>query len=233
VTINSIRFTSLELSNAGGCGAGTVLQPQQSCAFNLVFAPNGGTGVRPTAAAIIDASGFGPYEFPVTGVAAAAGATTVTVVEFYNATLDHYFITWNPAEIANLDAGLTPTRWARTGTTFKAYASAEIGTSPVCRFYIPPAKGDSHFFGRGTVECNGTLAANPSFVLEDAAFMRMFLPAAGTCGPGTTPVYRAFSNRADANHRYMTDRAIRDQMVLRGWVAEGDGPDLVVMCAPQ
>jgi hypothetical protein len=28
----------------------------------------------------------------------------------------------------------------------------------------------------------------------------------------------------------MTDRAVRDQMVARGWLAEGDGPDLVVMC---
>jgi len=42
-----------------------------------------------------------------------------------------------------------------------------------------------------------------------------------------------FGNRADANHRYMTDRAVRDQMVANGWLAEGDGPDLVVMCAPQ
>jgi len=25
---------------------------------------------------------------------------------------------------------------------------------------------------------------------------------------------------------------VRDQMVARGWLAEGDGPDLVVMCAP-
>ena len=37
----------------------------------------------------------------------------------------------------------------------------------------------------------------------------------------------------DANHRYMTDRTVRDQMVAKGWLAEGDGPDLVVMCAPQ
>ena len=62
--------------------------------------------------------------------------------------------------------------------------------------------------------------------------MHMFLPVAGTCPIGTVPVYRVFSNRPDANHRYMIDRAVRDQMVARGWLAEGDGPDLVVMCAP-
>jgi hypothetical protein len=100
-------------------------------------------------------------------------------------------------------------------------------------FGLSPGLGDSHFFGQGTAECNATGQKNPSFVLEDPAFMQMFLPAAGVCPAGTTQVYRVFSNRPDANHRYMTDKAVRDQMVAKGWLAEGDGPDLVVMCAPQ
>jgi serine protease len=166
-------------------------------------------------------------------IALAPPAAAVNVVEYYNAALDHYFITWVPAEQANLDAGLTPTRWNRTGFGFQAYTTVQPGASPVCRYYIPPALGDSHFFGRGTVECNNTGARNPTFVLEDAAFMQMFLPAAGTCPANTLAIYRVFSNRADANHRYMTDRAVRDQMVAKGWLAEGDGPDQVVMCAPQ
>lgn len=29
----------------------------------------------------------------------------------------------------------------------------------------------------------------------------------------------------------MTDRATRAAMVAKGWLAEGDGPDRVVMCA--
>ena len=104
----------------------------------------------------------------------------------------------------------------------------------MCRFYIPPALGDSHFFGRGTAECDATGQKNPSFVLEDPAFMQMFLPVAGVCPANTTEVYRVFSNRADANHRYMTDkRCDAKTMVDKGWLAEGDGPDLVVMCAPQ
>jgi hypothetical protein len=85
----------------------------------------------------------------------------------------------------------------------------------------------------GTVECNATGQKNPSFSLEDPAFMQMFLPTAGTCPASTTQIYRVFSNRPDANHRYMTDKAIRTQMTAKGWAAEGDGPDLVVMCAPQ
>ena len=163
----------------------------------------------------------------------AAASPTVDVVEFYNASLDHYFITHGAAEIANLDAGHTPTRWTRTGQTFKAYATPHASTSDICRYYIPPGLGDSHFFGRGTVECTSTGQRFPALILEDATFMRMFLPNAGACPTNTTPVYRVFSNRADANHRYMTDPAIRQQMVAAGWLAEGDGGDLVVMCAPQ
>ncbi len=163
--------------------------------------------------------------------AAGGPAPTVTVVEFYNMGLDHYFITWVPQEISDLDTGVHK-GWVRTGYSFKAYMTAQAGTSPVCRFYIPPALGDSHFFGRGTAECDATGQKNPSFVNEDPAFMQMFLPVAGVCPGSTTEVYRVFSNRADANHRYMTDPAVRDQMAAKGWTIEGDGPNFVVMCAP-
>ncbi len=156
----------------------------------------------------------------------------VTVTEFYNAALDHYFITYGAQEISDLDNGVHK-GWARTGYSFNAYTTAQAGTSPVCRFYIPPALGDSHFFGRGTAECDATGQKNPTFTLEDPAFMQMFLPAAGVCPANTTEVYRVFSNRADANHRYMTDKTVRQTMVDKGWLAEGDGPNLVVMCAPQ
>jgi len=30
----------------------------------------------------------------------------------------------------------------------------------------------------------------------------------------------------------MTVKAMRDEMVAKGWIAEGDGPELVVMCSP-
>jgi len=186
-----------------------------------------------------DTTRCGPGILNASGAVAAAKAlapaapTTVTVIEYYNAALDHYFITWVPAEIAALDAGTTIKGWQRTGASFKVYSSAQPGTSPVCRYYMPPQYGDSHFFGRGTTECQQTGIKNPGFVLESSEFMDVFLPVNGTCGPGTSPLYRVFSNRADANHRYMVDRATRDAMVARGWLAEGDGPDLVVMCVPQ
>jgi hypothetical protein len=156
---------------------------------------------------------------------------TRTVVEYYNAGLDHYFISWAPGEIANLDNGARP-GWVRTGGSFKTLVPGQTGTSPICRFYIPPTLGDSHFFGRGESECASTARANSSFVLESAEFMDMFLPVGGTCSQGTTAVYRVFSNRPDANHRYTTDKAVREQMAGKGWLIEGDGPDAVVMCTP-
>ena len=165
--------------------------------------------------------------------AALAGVQLADVVEYYHAGLDHYFLTWRPDEIAALDAGTTIRGWARTGATFRAWTTPEAGSSPVCRFYIPPALGDSHFYGRGHSECEATARDQPGLVLEDARFMHVALPSAGACPANTVPVYRVFSNRADANHRYTTDRAVRDRMVARGWLAEGDGADLVVMCAPQ
>jgi hypothetical protein len=159
---------------------------------------------------------------------------SVSVVEYFHADLDHYFITWGQDdEIAKLDDGTVTKGWARTGRTFRTYKTAQPGTSPVCRFYIPPALGHSHFFGRGTAECEATGRDNPSFILEASLYMHMFLPSNGVCPASTTPIYRVFSKRAGLNHRYVTDKATRDQMVAKGGLAEGDGPDRVVMCAPQ
>ncbi len=188
----------------------------------------------------------GAYAFTVTSTdslgATASAAKSITVgggtvgaavsvVEFYNASLDHYFITYVADEIAKLDDG-TFKGWTRTGLSFKAFATAQSGTAAVCRIYIPPGKGDGHFFGRDANECDGTIGKNPTFVLESSAFIHLYPPTLGICAAGQVPVYRVFSNRADANHRYTTDRAVRDQMVGKGWLAEGDGADTVVMCAP-
>ena len=84
---------------------------------------------------------------------------------------------------------------------------------------------------RQIVELHGGAIWTKPNVPKGSIF-HVVLPTAGTCPAGTRNVYRVFSNRADANHRYMVDAAIRDQMTARGWLAEGDGPNLVVMCAP-
>src|SRR5439155_3192063 len=52
-----------------------------------------------------------------------------TILEFYNASLDHYFISWMPEEIAKLDAATVIKGWARTGKAFKTLSTAQNGTS--------------------------------------------------------------------------------------------------------
>jgi glucose/arabinose dehydrogenase len=158
----------------------------------------------------------------------------VTVVEYHHAGFDHYFMTSLAEEIAALDSGQF-TGWTRTQLSFKAWSASHIGTSPVCRYYIPPAAGDSHFFSAGPVECADVPVRFPNFVLESAAVMFEILPDvdSGACPSTTVPVYRVWNRRTDSNHRYLTDRALRDSMVATGFVAEGYGADAVGMCAPR
>jgi len=163
-----------------------------------------------------------------------SGPVTIGVVEFYNAGQDHYFITAAAAEISDLDHGVHP-GWIRTGLGFNAYATATAGASPVCRFYIPPALGDSHFYSASPAECAQVLASFPGFTYESPNVFYIGLPdtVTGACAAGTIPVYRMWDQRVDSNHRYTTSPAIREQMVAAGWLAEGYGPDQVIMCAPQ
>lgn len=229
LSIQAVSIDNAKFTQVGGCAAGSVVMPGGTCSMEIAA-----TGAGAGKLSVYTNDGY--YDIALSsqagGGAPAAAAPTLQVVEYYNAALDHYFITWIAAEIANLDAGVTPTRWTRTGRTFTAFAAPQAGTSQVCRFYIPPSDGNSHFFGRGVAECQATQHAQPDFVLEDPSYMHVVLPTAGECPASMQPIYRVFNNRPDANHRYTIDRGVRDEMVAKGWIAEGDGADHVVMCAP-
>lgn len=166
-----------------------------------------------------------------------------TAVEYYHAAFDHYFITSLPAEIAALDAG-TLTGWQRTGRGFSVFAVPPPGAftaSPVCRFYIPPQHGDSHFFSASPAECaaiRDRIGVDPNYsgyVEETQAAFFVPLPTAatGACPAGTSPLYRLWNQRADSNHRYTTDTGIKAYMQSKNYVAEGYGPDAVAMCTTQ
>lgn len=172
-----------------------------------------------------------------------AAAGTEAVIEYYNPWLDHYFMTPLANEIALLDAGAF-TGWNRTGRVFEGFASpqtaAPAAVDPVCRFYIPPQHGDSHFFSASPAECAAVLAkigTDPDYsgyIEETPAEFFIALPdtVTGACAPGMLPVYRLWNGRADSNHRYTTDFATRAAMLARGYVAEGYGPLGVAMCTP-
>lgn len=155
-----------------------------------------------------------------------------SVIEYYNASLDHYFVTASPVEINALDSG-TFKGWRRTGQSFNAYTRPVAGTSPVCRFYVPPQYGDSHFYSASGGECAIVRAQFPMFNYEAADVFYIGLPdtVTGVCPGDSTPVYRLWNRRADTNHRYTTSLALRNQMVARGYLAEGYGPSAVAMCS--
>ena len=160
----------------------------------------------------------------------------MSVIEYYDSALDHYFITADPVEIVALDSGQVP-GWSRTGYQFGAYSpdSKGDGLSPVCRYYGLPEYGlDSHFYSALPQECADT-AANfqGKWVVESDDVFRVDLPdSTGACEADSVPVYRIFNNRPDANHRYTTDVSVRKQMIAKGGVPEGAGPEGVAFCAP-
>jgi probable HAF family extracellular repeat protein len=159
-------------------------------------------------------------------------AGEVNVIEFHHAASNHFFITARQAEIDALDSGATP-GWQRTGEYFRAHPGQVPGASAVCRFYIPPGFGDSHFFSASPAECAQTREKFPHLVPETGEAFFVGTPdATGGCTAGTTPVYRLWSQRAYSNHRYTTDAGVRDNMVRAGWLAEGNGPGLASFCAP-
>jgi hypothetical protein len=156
----------------------------------------------------------------------------VAVVEFEHAGLDRYFVTARPDEIEALDSGRLP-GWARTGASFLAWPAFVQGTIPVCRYYLPPAFGDSHFFSGSARECSDVAKRFPEFVLEDPEAMFVAMPdvSSGACPSSTKPVYRLWNARGAANHRYTTDAGLRQTMIAAGWMSEGYGPSGVAMCA--
>jgi hypothetical protein len=174
--------------------------------------------------------------------------TGVSVVEYYNASLDRYFNSGSQPDIDALDTGRI-SGWQRTesferfGATstpagYAAGLPADIRALPVCRFFIPPG---SHFLSASADECDAVAQAYPTFLLETRAAFYVVLPdlATGECpknvgyngfGVYFAPVYRLWNNRVDTNHRLTTSLTVRAEMITKGWISEGYGPMGVVMC---
>jgi uncharacterized delta-60 repeat protein len=147
------------------------------------------------------------------------------VVEFRNGLTGHYFLTVSPEEQIGIGLGLSGPGWMTTGETFKSNARRSA-----CRFAGRPGLGpNSHFFTIDADEC-ARVGQDPGWRFEGFDFSASPL-SSGTCGSGETPVYRLYNNgfeRRDSNHRYTTDKAVRDGMVAAGWSGEG-----AVFCVPQ
>lgn len=169
--------------------------------------------------------------------------TTAVVHEFYNADLNHYFVSAGPDEVAGLDAS-TSDGWQRTGHGFRGWlraGDAPAGARPVCRFYA--AGPNSHFYTADPDECqwlkNLEAAGRAEAAAQNTRFwgwgyegiaFHALLPTNGQCPGGTDPVWRVYNNRAqerDSNHRFMTDAQLRVAMRW-SWTDEG-----VAFCSPR
>jgi hypothetical protein len=152
------------------------------------------------------------------------------VTEFYNTTLNFYFVTASAIEGASIDAGGSGPGWTRTGNVFKSG-----GPNAVCRFNGVPAGGGhpaSHVYILDPLEC-AQVKLDPGWHFESLDFATTPpIPGATgpTCAGGLVKVYRAYNHRFaqhESNHRITANfDAYQHQVDVEGWTGEG-----VVMCA--
>lgn len=147
------------------------------------------------------------------------------VVELYNTSTGHYFMTLDPAELAGIDAGKAGPGWVRTGYTFTAFPNPPLLNTfaDVTRFYS--RLSNSHFFTADSGEAAG-LIGNPAseWKSEGRRFSILVPDGAGQCLRGLVPVYRFYNGRFafnDSNHRFVTSAAERQRMRDKGWIDEG------------
>lgn len=152
---------------------------------------------------------------------------TVTVVEYYNQSLDAYFITARPAEQSLLDSA---SGFNRTGTRFVANAAVDATATQtrICRFYISSASPfvSSHFYGAESTDCASLLTNIPAgFSFEGYDFAVTSPDTSGNCPiESKVPIYRAFRAAASGktpNHRYTPSLSEYNAMIVLGWTGEG------------
>lgn len=242
--LSAVTMSSGDFVISGGtCSATTTLAVATVCTVNVAFAPSTSGARSATLTFAHNASG-GTSSVALSGTGAAStSATTATMVEYFHAGLDYYFITSRATEIALLDS--IPA-WARTGKSFNVYTATQAGTAGLVRYYydqiaLANSRG-SHFYTAVQAEkdllatLNPSNAATPRLPLSEGVDSYLFAPVVagvgGSCAAGQTPVYRIFRGQArfpdNPNHRYTTDTAIYNNFVALGWDGEG-----VKLCAPQ
>lgn len=166
-------------------------------------------------------------------------ANTAIATEFYEAHFNHYFHSDDEVETRLLVDGVFGTAWQRTFEFWRVWTAPGPRRVPVCRFFSSAFGAlSSHFYTPYAAECT-QLQTNPDLAsvwqLESTAVYYLELTdVSGNCPAGTAPLYRVYNNGMGGapNHRYTEDPAIRALMLTMGWVAEGNGPNIIFACAP-
>jgi hypothetical protein len=108
----------------------------------------------------------------------------------------------------------------------------------VCRFYVLPQAGDSHFYSADPAECAATAIKFAGTWVEESSalfYIQLPNPATGACPPNTRAIFRFLNNVNGLHHRYTAEVDVRDSIIQdRGWTQEGYGnpPSQTVMCSP-
>ncbi len=202
-----------------------------------IVSANAGQGAEITGFRVFSAGGQQIVGFRLGGLAELPPSSPgkALAVEYFNAQFGHYFITANPQEVANLDAGLPP-GWARTGQSFSVFTAQGAGLTAVCRFFSGQAFApkSSHFYAPRGLGCEALLPSSPVWAFEGDVFYSYLPDDAGACPDGNVPVYRLYNQGQGGapNHRFTTSVATQLDMLAQGYVAEGLGSG-VGMCSPQ
>jgi len=144
-------------------------------------------------------------------------------VEYYNAALDHYFMTSLANELAILDAGIAIPGWERTGYQFKVFSLSSASGTAACRFFGTPGIGpNSHFFTILPNECDA-VKHNPLWLFEGFVFRTEGPDVIGACPANRVPVIRMYNDGkgGEASHRYLTSHSEVAVMLGQGWIVEG------------
>ena len=155
----------------------------------------------------------------------------VPLVEYHNSSSDLYALATNAEEAYALESGARGPGWRPSGQVlYTGPAGMCAGLWPVYQFHAP-ASG-AHFFTNDPDECGSLRREGTGWLYSRIAFAGGS-PVLRHC-PGEqapTPVYRFYNDRASeglANHRYVVDPNVRQQMAGGGgWIEEG-----VAMCLP-
>lgn len=164
-------------------------------------------------------------------VASTVSAAPITVVEYYNRTLDAYFITGRAAEQQQLDQVAD---FVRTGMSFQARTTDDVQPASIgiCRFYvsIDSPFTNTHFYGREEIDCEPMAeAAYAGFYWEGYDFRVPSSEGDGTCPEGAMPVYRSFrlgNEGLTSNHRFTVSLGTYAAAANAGYRGEGQ-----VFCA--
>lgn len=162
--------------------------------------------------------------------ASLAAAPDTEAVEYYNALINHYFVTASASESGAIDRGDAGPGWLRTGRSFQAWlrkADAPADALPVCRFYSRGA--NSHFYTAGSGECDGLKRGNSGWTYEGIAFY-IQAPVNGQCPADTVELLRTYNDGfrtgEGSNHRFVDDPSLVEAMADDQWIPEG-----TVFCA--